>query len=204
MNNNTFETYKKEIQTIVDFYSFFHIPGKELEKLVMGKHEFNHFYAEYVGKFAGLNAEKVILFNSKASYKQTAVVFHTIYNRAEYSESEFDLGMSYLQELVTLRATTLFFYNWTWEDIKAMMEECPELKCPIDTIMKKNQGKKQMVALSDVEFFEVFLNTSSEGKAAIMHYALKTYKEEAERGIKHGLQLYKTMEEHIAMQKGNN
>jgi hypothetical protein len=197
MKTYSYETYKSEIQSIVDFYNFFHIPGKELEKLVKESNEFKHFYYEYVGKFTGLDAEKIILFISKSGYRQTAMVFHAIYKKSDYSESEYTLAMSYLSYLVTLRSIALWFYNYTWDDVKTLMEDCPEIKPLILAVQKKNTRKKSMIAIHDYQFLEIFLNASSEGKAGIMYHALKVYKEEAERGIKHGLDLYRVMEGHI-------
>jgi hypothetical protein len=164
------------------------------ENLIKTNHSFNHFYSEYVGEIIGLDAEKVLLLNHKSSYRELSTTFHAMYSKEVQDTDPFTIAKAYINEMIILRAITLFFFNFAWDDILAMIADCKELDAPVAAIRKLNSKKQKMIAIHDYQFFSIFLDASTEGKASIMHYALLRYKEEAVRNIDYGLKLFQQIE----------
>lgn len=101
--------------------------------------------------------------------------------------------------LVTMRALSLLFYNFTGDQIKEL-KKTREFAHVWDELEYKAK-KKKWSSIPDYEFFSVFTKTSYETQSEIIRVAFERYEDESRKGIEYDQSFKEMMRDKIAETK---
>ncbi len=105
----------------------------------------------------------------------------------------------YFEQLVTMRCLSLFFYNFSRDQIDELrkIHEFDHVWSELEYKAKK----KKWFSIPDTEVYNLFVSVSYETQTEIIRVAFEKYEKEARDGITEG-QAFKTlMKEHIKKEK---
>lgn len=88
----------------------------------------------------------------------------------------------YFEQLVTMRALSLLFYNFTRDQI-IELKKIREFD-HVWSELERKAIKKKWFSIPDTEFFNIFCHVSYETQSEIVRVAFEKYGDEARKGIK--------------------
>ena len=101
----------------------------------------------------------------------------------------------YIEQLVTMRCLSLFFYNFTRDQINTLrkVQEFDHVWGELEAKAKK----KKWFSIPDTELYAIFVSVSYETQAEIIRVAFEKYETEARDGITEAQTFKALMHKHI-------